>query len=198
MVRMSRSKYLPRWILIPLVSSAAALFVAGGLALAIDRRIYPTPPDFRVARLGGLEYESMLGRPLRPATNRIDAEIAAGLPRRERRLGRGEILFGAFISVSNGSPRAQPMARRFELRDEQGHVYRPLRLPDTNPYAYRAGLIHPGTRIPQHGTAAADNLAATGRMLLFRVPDSEYQNGRFELVIHDPRHPAVTMPLIVI
>jgi hypothetical protein len=198
MVRMSPSTNLPRWILIPLVLSAAALLVAAGLALAIDRRVYPTAPDYRVASLGGLEYESMLGRPLHPAKNRVDAEIAAGLSRRELRLGRGEILFGAFISVSNDSPRAQPMARRFELRDEQGHVYRPLRLPDTNPYAYRARLIHPRTSIPQHGTPAADNLAATGRMLLFRVPSADYENGRFELLVHDPRQPAATIPLLVV
>jgi hypothetical protein len=194
MVRM----YLPRSTLIPLVLSAAALFVAIGLALGIDRRVYPKAPDYRVVRLGGLEYESMLGRPLHPAKNRVDAAIAAGLSPGDRRLGRGELLYGAFISVDNDSPRAQPMARRFELRDEQGNVYRPLRLPGTNPYAYRARLIHPRTRIPQHGTPAAGNLAATGRMLLFRVPASQYESGRFELVIHDPRQPAATMPLLVV
>jgi hypothetical protein len=187
---------MARWILLPLGLSGAALLAVAGLFLGVEHRVTRHAPDYRVVRVGGLEYEAMLGRPVRPA-KAVDAKIVAGLPTRDRRLPRGQILFGAFIAVTNDSPRALPTADRIVLRDERGHVYHPLRLPGANPYAYAPRLLHPSTRIPRFGTRADDNLAATGRMLLFQVPGWQYRNGRFELVIHDPGHPASTASLIV-
>jgi hypothetical protein len=185
-----------RWLALPLGASAVALFVALGLGLALIHRETPAAPAYRTVRVGGLEYESMLGRPLDPA-NRIDKQILAGLPRRDRNLPRSQELFGAFISVANQSPRALPSADRLELRDLHGRVYRPLSLPAANPYAYSPRLIHPRTRIPALGSPADDNLAATGRMVLFRIPAWQYRNGRLELVIHDPLRPTMSQSLIV-
>jgi hypothetical protein len=185
-----------RLIMLPLGASAAALLSAAGLFLAVEHREAPKAPDYRVTQVGGLEYESMLGRPLDPS-NRIDKQILAGLPRRDRRVPRGQALYGAFISVTNDSTRALPAAKRIELRDESGHVYRAIPLPARNPYAYAPRLVHARTRIPAQHTPAAENLAATGRLVLFRVPAWRYRNGRFELVIHNPRHEAATQSLIV-
>ena len=97
------------------------------------------------------------------------------------------------MSVTNASHHALPTAARIDLRDDAQHVYRPLRLPAANRYAYRQVMLGPGARDPRTGTPAADNLAAGGRLLLFRVPAWEYRNGVFELLVHDPRQPrAVT------
>ena len=93
-------------------------------------------------------------------------------------------LFGAFIAVTNPALRFIPSADRIELRDDAGHVYRPLRLPAANPYAYSPRAIPPHTRAPLDGTAAADNLAATGLLLLYRIPSRMYESGVLELVIH--------------
>jgi hypothetical protein len=191
---MRRSTTLPRWILIPLAASAAALLAALGVLLATEKRVAAAAPDYRVVRTGGLEYEAMLGRPIHPG-NAIDRKIVEGLPARDRRPARGAMLFGAFISVTNESSRALPTADHIELRDERGHVYHPLPLPASNPYAYSPRLIHPRTRIPGPGTPADDNLAATGRLLLFRIPAFQYNDGVLELVIHDPLHPAHTESL---
>jgi hypothetical protein len=187
---------MSRWLLMPLVVCPAALLASAALFLAVEHRRTPEAPDFRVVHVGGLEYEYMQARPVDPA-NRIDARIAAGLPARGRDLPRRDILFGAFISVTNPSSRARPMAERIELRDQHGTVYRPLRLPAGNLFAYRARVLHPRTRIPEFGTAADDTLMATGRMLLFRIPRWQYRNAVLELVIHSPQDPADTASLVV-
>jgi hypothetical protein len=42
------------------------------------------------------------------------------------------------------------------------------------------------------------SLAATGKLLLFRIPARRYDSGDvLELVIHDPSQPTVTASLIV-
>jgi hypothetical protein len=193
---MRRSTTLTRWILIPLMLSAAALFVALGVLLATEKRVAAAAPDHRVVKVGGLEYEAMQGRPLNPA-GAIDRRIVTGLSALDRRMRRGAMLFGAFISVTNDGSRALPTADHIELRDERGDVYRPLPLPAANAYAYSPRLIHPRTRIPGQGTRADDNLAATGLLLLFRIPALEYDNGVLELVIHDPLHPRRTASLTI-
>jgi hypothetical protein len=52
-------------------------------------------------------------------------------------------------------------------------------------------------RIPALGSPAADNLASTGRMLVFRIPRQTYESQKLELVIHDPSHPVATASLII-
>jgi hypothetical protein len=193
---MRRSSILPRWILLPLILSAAALLAALGVLLATEKRVAAAAPDYRVASSGGLEYEAMLGRPIHPG-NPVDRKIVDGLGADDRRPPRGELLFGAFISVTNDSPRAQRTADRIELRDDRGRVYHPLRLPASNRYAYRPRLIQARTRIPGRGTPADDNLAATGLLLLFRIPAFQYDNGALELVIHDPLDPSRTASLLI-
>jgi hypothetical protein len=175
-----------RTLLFPLAMLAASSFALIDVLAGFVVGVKPTTaasPDDRVVSVGGLEYESMLGRPIEPQDS-IDKHIVAGLPARERRMPRGDLLFGAFFAVTNPALGFVPSADRIELRDEMGHVYRPLRLPAGNPYAYSPRAIPPHTRIPQSGTAADDNLAAGGLLLLYRIPSGEYENGVLELVIH--------------
>jgi hypothetical protein len=178
------------------LASAVALFAGVGVLFATQHRESPKAPDFRVTRIGGVEYEAMQGRPIHPG-NPVDRAILAGLPERDRRVAAGETLFGAFIATTNASATPVTTAGRIELRDEDGRVYRPLALPVSNPYAYSPRLLHPGTRIPALGSPADDNLAATGRLLVFRIPKQAYESSTLELVIHDPSQPHATASLII-
>jgi hypothetical protein len=178
------------------VTSTVLLFAAVGVLFATQHRASAKAPDFRVVRIGGVEYESMQGRPL-DLSNPVDRAIAAGLPAAQRRLKPGQALFGAFISASNDSSTPLRTADRIELRDQSGHVYRPLPLPVSNPYAYSQRRLRPGSRIPALGSVADDNLAATGRVLVFRIPAATPVNEVLELVIHDPASPATTASLII-
>lgn len=183
-----------------------ALFVAGALCavmvfatlclfLVFEKREAGAAPDDRTSSIGGIEYELMSGRPIKPA-DAIDRKIIAGLPAHARRLEHGQMLFGAFIAFTNSSSRALRSADRIELRHDSGRLVRPLPLPASNPYAYTPRVIRPRVRIPGAGSPAAVNLAAGGRLLLFRIPAREYTSGgTFELVIHDPSHPARTVTI---
>ena len=178
------------------LTTAVLLFSGVAVLFATQHRQTPKAPDFRVVRIGGVEYEAMQGRPLH-ADNPVDRAIVAGLSARDRHLAPGETLFGAFFAVTNDSSGPAPTARRIELRDENGHVYRPLTLPATNPYAYSQRVLRPGVRIPALGSPADDNLAATGRLLVFRIPAQAYGNDALELVIHDPAQATGTASLII-
>lgn len=184
-------------LLVAVVAVCGATLLGVLLAfLFVAKPTVETPPDHRVVAVGGLQYEAMLGRPVDPG-QRLDAPMVAGLPAGDRRTRPGQMLFGAFIAVTNDSPRSLPAARRIELRDDAGHVYRPLRLSTSNPYAYVARPVPPKTRIPGVGTPADDNLAATGKLLLFRIPAEDYADGVLELVIHDARNPQQRADLVV-
>jgi hypothetical protein len=176
---------------------AATTIAVLALFLAVEKPEAGGAPTFRVAPLGGIQYQTMDGRPISPA-DRVDRRLIAGLPARDRRLRHGEALFGAFISVANTSTRPLRSADRIELRDDAGHLHRPLPLPRSNTYAYAPRVVRPGATIPSQNSPADENLAATGLLLLFRIDGREYTNGgTFELVIHDPRSPGRTASLIV-
>ena len=181
-----------RWIRLVFWCSAATLLGVAALLTAEAKPATPVRPDYSTGTIAGVRYEAVLGRRIDPS-NPVDARILRGASAKDRRLPAGRVLFGAFVSLTNPSHRALPTAARIDLRDDAQHVYRPLRLPATNRYAYRAGRLEPGVGDPRAGTPAADDLAAEGRLLLFRVPAWEYRNGVFELLVHDPRQPrAVT------
>jgi hypothetical protein len=192
----AREHVLLRLLLAVAVGCTVMLFAAAAVLFATQQRASGKAPDFRVVRIGGIEYESMQGRPLDLA-DPVDRAIAAGLPAAQRRLEPGQALFGAFIASTNDSSAPLRTAGRIELRDQSGHVYRPLALPAGNPYAYAQRQLRPGTRIPALGSVADDDLAATGRLLLFRIPRRAYAGQTLELVIHDPSDPATTASLII-
>lgn len=180
-----------------LVGTITVLVLFAGVVVlfATQHRVAQAAPSYRVVRLGGVEYEIMMGRPVDPR-HRVDKAIVAGLPAADRHVGRGQTLFGAFISATDDSSGARTTADRVELRDQAGHVYAPLPLPTTNPYAYSQRRLRPGTRIPALGSVADDDLAATGRVLLFRIPAEAYADSQaLELVIHDPSSTGATASL---
>jgi hypothetical protein len=160
-----------------LVTAALAYFVVG------VKQTAAAAPDYRAVDAGSLQYETMLGRPLDPQDS-IDKQITAGLAPRDRRVRRGQLLFGAFIAVTNSGPRTVTSADRIDLRDDAGHVYAPLHLPAGNPYAYSAHAIPPHTQIPPASSVAGNNLAATGLLLVYRIPSGEYENGTPQLMVH--------------
>jgi hypothetical protein len=168
-----------------LVSLVCALVMTAALAYFVVavKRTAAAGPDYRAVNTGSLQYEGMLGRPLDPQDS-IDRRIIAGLAPRDRHVPRGQLLFGAFFGVTNWGRRTVTSADRIDLRDDTGHVYAPLHLPAGNPYAYSAHAIPPHTRIPPVGSVADDNLAATGLLLLYRIPSGEYESGTLQLVVH--------------
>jgi hypothetical protein len=193
---MMRRLPLTSLLVLALVLCGAALLAGLALMLDLAKPANAGAPNYNVVSIGGLQYESMLGRAVDPA-DPVDAAIVKGLPASERHLAPGEILFGAFIAVANDSPRSLPAASRIELEDNSGRRHQPLRLPAANPYAYPARPVPPHTSLPGVDSPADENLAATGYLLLFRVSSNVYHSGTFELVVHDPSDPARTASVVI-
>jgi hypothetical protein len=182
------------WGLLALAACAVAVVLGVAVLLDVAKPVSGAVPDYRVVSLGGLQYEAISFRDIKPK-DPVDAEIVRGVPTRELRLARGQSLFGVFVAVSNDSLRSVPAAGRLELRDANGREYRPLALPAANPYAYVPRLVPPKTRLPGHESTADRNLAAGGYLVLFRATDASIDAGPLELVIHDPRDPRRTTSL---
>lgn len=178
--------------LVPFLAVCAMAFLAGAaVLLVIGTESTKASPgiDYSYATIGGVQYHTANGRRLEPASP-IDAPMLKGLPAAERRLGKGQVLYGAFVTMTDtaGAPRAT--ASRIDLVDGDGHLYRPLQLSATNPYAYVPTRLSPGEQLPPaFGTPPADNLAAGGQLLVFRLPAAQLTNGPVELAVHDPSHP---------
>jgi hypothetical protein len=171
------------WLLRMFLACTAALLVGLAVLLATQTSAHPAPRSYSQAAIGGLEYRAVLGRPVDPS-NAVDQRIVGG---HGPRAGRGQILYGAFVTVTNPSRRALPTAREIDLRDDAGHTYRPLPLPARDRYAYTPRTLAAGKQMPRDD-AAVDNLAAGGRLLLYRVPAARYADGIFELVVHAAGH----------
>jgi hypothetical protein len=172
---------------------AAILIAVATLLLTVAKPEAVAAPGDSAGTVGGLEYHVVLGRRVDPA-NPVDARIVEGLG--DRKVPKRDVLFGAFVSVTNPSHRPITSTARIDLRDDAMHVYRPLSLPKANRFAYRPVRLAAGATVPRQRTPAADDLAAGGRLLLYPVPAWQYRNGTFELVVHDPARPASTRRVV--
>jgi hypothetical protein len=183
--------------LLAVLAGCAVIGVCAAFALLfIAKPSIVTAPDYHVGDVGGLQYDASQGRLMDPSQP-VDASMLAGLPRGERAQPAGHALFGAFITISNDSSRPLPAPGDIELRDAGGHVYQPISLPASNPYAYEPRPIPPETTVPAQGTTADDNLAAAGQLLLFRIPVSAYVNGPLQLDVHDASNPAQVTEVLI-
>ena len=181
-----------RWLIPLLAPVAAALILGFGLLIWLgdDTTKASSAPDYSSAAIGGVQYQVTASNeigPSRPA----DARFIQGMPAGERRVPKGDVLFGVFVLRSNSAHAALRSASRIDLLDGLGRAHRPLHLSPKNPYTYAPGTIAPGGQLPAPGTRAADDIAASGQLLLYRVPVQQVANGWLELAVHDPLHRGV-------
>lgn len=178
-----------RWLIPLLAGCAATLIAAFGVLIWLGdaTSAAATAPDYSSPTIGGVQYQTVLSNEINPSSP-ADARFIRGIPASERRLPKGEVLFGVFVTRTNWTDAALPSASRIDLLDGVGRAHRPLRLSPKNPYTYSPATIAPGGQRPSSGTRAADDIAAGGQLLLYRVPVRQVSNGWFELAVHDPLH----------
>jgi hypothetical protein len=179
-----------RWLIPFLVPCAAALILCLGLLIWLgdETTRASSAPDYSSQTIGGVQY-SVAGDSEIDPSSAADARFIKGMPAGERRVPKGDVLFGVFVSRTNSEAATLPSASRIDLLDGLGRAHRPLRLSPENPYTYAAGTIAPGGQLPAPGTRPADDIAASGQLLLYRVPVQQVANGWLELAVHDPLHP---------
>ena len=181
-----------RWLILVLAPLAATLILGFGLLIWLgdETTQASSAPNYTAATIGGVQYSVAGDSEIHPSSA-ADARFVKGMPARERRVQKGDRLFGVFVLRSNSTHTALTSASRIDLQDGLGRVHKPLRLSPTNPYTYAPGTVAAGGQLPAPGTPAADDIAATGQLLLYRVPVSQVDNGWLELVVHDPLHQGV-------
>lgn len=134
--------------------------------------------------LGPLKYQVQISRPLNPFSNE-DEGYLAGLPPSDRLPTPGTAWLGVFLLVLNPSSRPAVPASSFALTDTQGHLYRPVPLLPTDPYAYSAQPVPAGGQLPLPGTTAFYGPTG-GELLLFHIPYTAYDNRPLTLIFSNP------------
>jgi hypothetical protein len=134
---------------------------------------------------GHLKYQVQISRQLN-AADFEDRDYLTGIPAADRKLEPGQEWFAVFIRVFNKTKEPHPSASQFEIHDTTGEVFEPIPI-DTNinRVAYRPAEVGPGDQIPVPGSLARENLTQGG-LVLFKVPNTAYDNRPLELIIESP------------
>jgi len=134
--------------------------------------------------LGPLKYQVQISRQLNPFSNE-DEGYLSGLPANDRLAQPGTLWLGVFLLVLNPSSHPSVPASSFALTDTQGHLYHPVPLSATDPYAYIPEVVPAGSQLPLPGTTAFYGPTG-GELLLFHVPYTAYDNRPLTLIFSDP------------
>jgi hypothetical protein len=101
----------------------------------------------------------------------------------------GFALYGVFLQACNPSSSvAAPhwmTSSNFVVEDTAGNTFRPLRLPATNIWAYKAQPLKEHACIPALGSLAASG-PTSGALLIFRLPLATLENRPLDLRITAP------------
>jgi len=134
---------------------------------------------------GDLKYQVQISRQLN-AADFEDRDYLTGIPVADRTLKPGQEWFAVFIRVFNTTKEAHPSASQFEIRDTTGEVFKPIAInTNINRVAYRPADVGAGDQIPVPGSLARENLTQGG-LILFKVPNTAYDNRPLELIIESP------------
>ena len=131
--------------------------------------------------LGGMKYQIQMSRYLNPSDVE-DKSYLLGLPSGVQPAA-GEVYFGVWMRVQNETDKPLPVATEYEIHDTRDSVYRPVPIDaKSNPFAYQAGEVEPGSILPLPDSAAG-NTAIQGSLLLFKIKVDSLQNRPLELKI---------------
>lgn len=118
--------------------------------------------------VGQLKYQVQVSRQLNPLDTE-DREYLTAVSPLQRKLKPGETWFAVFMRVQNSTDEAKPVARRFEIEDTEGTVFRPILLGPDNGYAYRASApIEPKSILPAANSTAGFG-STRGSLLLYKM-----------------------------
>ncbi len=174
----------------------AALLASGGLAACgkhpdENARVVRAETEGLYLTIGELKYQVQVSRQLNPHDAQ-DRSLLVGIPESERDLEADEVWFGVFLRVQNETDEALPPASDIKIVDTQEETFRPLRLEDTNLFAYRSRPFIPaGHILPELDTPAYDT-AAQGSLVLFKLTLTALGNRPLELEIESHTVPPQT------
>ena len=167
------------------IAVLAALLVSGGLAACgkhrdEDAKIQHIEGEGYYLSLGELKYQVQGSRQLNPDDIQ-DKALLAGIPAGEQELKPDEVWFGVFMQVENESDEPLRPASDIEIVDTQEDVYKPVKLDQSNPFAYRPEDPIEGGEIAPVPDTPAFNTANQGSLMLFKITLDAIDNRPLEL-----------------
>lgn len=164
--------------LLVIAVSTAALIGCGGSTPQRDAQP-GTPVEVR-----GVSYDVQISSQLNPDSDG-DHPFFAGVPAAGRKLPPDQVWLGVFVQAQNESNGPRRAASAITVADTVDHVFRPVRLPSENAYAYRPATLAPGDSEPAPDAPAASS-PEQGSLLLFHLPlDYFIGNRPLELRVSD-------------
>ena len=149
--------------LFPIASATCLVVLLAGCGPPPDRNA----PSGTTVTQDGIAYSVQYSRELNPYAP--DDRQFLGGPARRKGLDRpGMTLVGVFLQAQNNASAAK-RAVAPELVTAFGKVFTPMRLPSTDPFAYRAVRLEPGSEFPGSQTIAGES-PEEGLVLVYRVP----------------------------
>jgi hypothetical protein len=130
--------------------------------------------------MAGVDYNVYITRELNPDVP-PDEAYWTGPP-----AGRGETLYGVFLTACNRTDEDQDTASFFKITDNQHNEFDPETLPRDNPFAYQPSTLGPDECIPKVGSVAQLGPSAAS-ILVFKLPVANTENRPLELEIEGLR-----------
>jgi hypothetical protein len=173
-----------------------ALLAGGGLAACgnhpdEDARVVRAKNEGLYLDIGELKYQVQISRQLNPDDVQ-DRSFLTGIPAAERQLKPDEVWFGVFLRVQNETDRALLPSADMKIVDTQADEFRPIRLDDTNLFAYRATEPVPARDVVPLADTPAYDSPVRGSMLLFKLTLTALGNRPLELEIEGSQPPPQT------
>jgi hypothetical protein len=138
--------------------------------------------------VGPLVYQVQISRQLNPSDTE-DSAYLEGLTPAQLQLLPGQEWFAVFMQVYNTTPRPHLAATNMTISDTQNNTYTPIVPDQTNPFAYRAGVVPASARLPD----SVPSFGPTqGALVLYKIQVASLDNRPFEFKIVDPTDPSLT------
>ncbi len=181
-----RSRLRKPILALPAVLAALALGACGDSHTKVTTGTYAGESGANAPYLdvGPLKYQVQLSRQLNPA-NSEDSGYLAGLGPAEAKLDPGQEWFAVFMQVYNNTDQPQRAAETMTISDTQGNVYAPIVPNETNPYAFRGGVVPAKEQLPPSDTTQAFG-PTQGSLLLYKIRVSSLDNRPLEIKITNP------------
>lgn len=165
---------------------ACLLGAALGLTACGKTNVPPTIENNGVyVTAGPLTYQLQVSRQLNQYATE-DRLYITGVPAAQSSLGPRQLWYGVFLWAKNQTKTRQTTTNNFDIVDTEGTHYFPIAVnPQLNPYAWTAQSLPPEATEPGLDTAASFG-PTQGSLLLFKLPNSVYDNRPLILEIRSP------------
>ena len=146
--------------------------------------------DGQYVSAGALTYQLEISRELNQYGTE-DKQYVKGLPKGYTQPNSQQLWYGVFMWAKNQTKQTHTTTDNFTIVDTQGNTYKPVKLnPKLNPFAWESSALAPDTTEPGQDSAAAQFYSG-GKILLFKLPTTIYDNRPLTLLINNASGKAI-------